>query len=442
MQPFIYSKYIPALVVFHLSGLVSFGQLKADFTADQTGGCSPLAVSFTNKTTGASANVKYKWDFANGNTSTLVNAGATFFDEKKYTVTLTATDGAQTSEKKMDVTVYKKPTIAFSLSPVRGCMPLSVTFTSSSSAGDGTVSNYFWDFGDGSTSQGLGLKETNHTYTFVQNPNISLTVTNSYGCYNTLEKPKTIEVLASIKANFTADKTVLCKEGESVSFTNTSTGPGTLSYEWDFGDGKTSTDKNPTHSYEKKGMFTVKLTVKSSGGCTEVYEQKDMINVANYTVDFDVPALICENTNTFFSNTSTSGSNNSVWNIDGHNYYYNYSGINHVFNDPGQHTIKLTQTYGDCDAAKTKTIDVKTAPKLNGFVAEFGSLCGVPVTIQFKDTSKDAVKCHGILIITAPIQLQRFKTRLILMKWKVRIMYVLPLPMPRVVLPPQNNTII
>jgi len=99
-------KHFAGICLFLLFSHSSFAELKANFTVDNTGGCSPLAVSFTNTTTGASSSVKYKWDFGNGNTSTLVNPGATFKDEKTYTVTLTATDGAQTSVKKMDIVVY------------------------------------------------------------------------------------------------------------------------------------------------------------------------------------------------------------------------------------------------------------------------------------------------------------------------------------------------
>ena len=55
-------------------------QLQADFLANKTGGCSPLAVSFINQTTGASTNAVYSWNFDNGNTAGFPDPGAIFKD--------------------------------------------------------------------------------------------------------------------------------------------------------------------------------------------------------------------------------------------------------------------------------------------------------------------------------------------------------------------------
>src|SRR4051812_2855588 len=69
-----------------------FAQLQADFYADKTGGCSPLTVSFTNATRGASESAVFYWEFGNGNTSALRNPGAIYRDETSYPVKLTVTD--------------------------------------------------------------------------------------------------------------------------------------------------------------------------------------------------------------------------------------------------------------------------------------------------------------------------------------------------------------
>ncbi len=55
-------------------------------------------------------------------------------------------------------------------------------------------------------------------------------------------------------------------DGLTVTFTNTSTVSGTVTYAWDFGDGETSTDKNPVHTYASKGEYTVELGVKDANG--------------------------------------------------------------------------------------------------------------------------------------------------------------------------------
>ena len=139
-----------------------------------------------------------------------------------------------------------------------------------------------------------------HTYNFQQTASVSLTAVNNHGCSNTLTKNDIIKIHPSLQADFTADKTMICDLPGTVNFSNTSSGAGTLTYEWDFGDGTTSKDKNPSHNYTKKGIHTVKLTVKSSEGCTNPAVKNDYINAGNFNSDIQVPALICEGANALF----------------------------------------------------------------------------------------------------------------------------------------------
>ena len=219
------------LILFKLP---AYSQLKADFTIDKPGGCAPHAVGFTNTSTGTTASTTYSWTFGNGNSSTLKNPGATYNEEKIYTVTLTARDGNQTSTKTLEVTVYKKPEVNFEANVLKGCAPFPVELTSNSTAGDGTITSYFWDFGDGGLQQGATLQKVAHTYQSAQKASVSLTVTNSFGCFRTLEKTALVEILEPISAAFNVPEASVCKESDPVSFINTSNGPGTLTYSWDF----------------------------------------------------------------------------------------------------------------------------------------------------------------------------------------------------------------
>ena len=67
-------------------------------------------------------------------------------------------------------------------------------------------------------------------------------------------------------ANFTADRMTSVAAPLAVRFTDTSDVPGARVWEWDFGDGTTSHDRNPTHTYSRAGSYDVKLTVTGSGG--------------------------------------------------------------------------------------------------------------------------------------------------------------------------------
>lgn len=367
-------------------------QLKAGFTMDPpNGGCSPLPVTFKNTTTGASASATYEWDFGNGpNRGHDKDAFAIYINEKTYTITLTVKDGGQTSSVSKTITVFKKPVVDFSFTPQKGCAPLPVTFTSNSSAGDGTIASYVWDFGDGTTAAGANLQQTTHVYNVPATQTAILTVVNSHGCHATGEKAG-ITVLQPIQADFSVPKTALCTVNESLLFTNKSTGPGTLSYNWSFGTGDSSITQNPTYTFTKKGAFTISLIAKSSEGCADTLEMPDLVNVANFVTDFELPAKICSNAQTTFNNKSTPEASQTTWQISGMPGSYYGNSFNYTFAQPGKYTIKMTNMYGSCSETKEKEIEVNPGPKLDGFEDDLTAACGAPVTITFKDTSAASV---------------------------------------------------
>lgn len=383
--------YLIGLFVL-LTALPGLAQLQANFTVDKSSGCSPLDVRFTNTTSGTSAGVTYKWDFGNGNSSTLVNPGATYSQEKTYTITLTASNGGINSTISKTITVYKKPVVDFTATPVSGCVPMNVSFNGTATPGDGTIVRYLWDFGDGNTAEGANLTKTSHTYTIPQQPPISLTVTNSFGCYTTIDKGKLVVALNNIQPSFTASPTFMCSP-QTVHLTNTSTGVGNLSYLWDFGDGTTDSAMSPSHKYNSSGNFTIRLTVKSDGGCS-ANAKTVTVRVGTYKADFSVPALICAGQTAFFSNRSTRPYDSLQWKVNNVLVPYNktYGNMSYRFNSAGTYTVQLIAFYDNCVDTATKTIQVGSKPDLNGFLVQSGNDCDLPVTFTFTDTSQDAVK--------------------------------------------------
>jgi gliding motility-associated-like protein len=366
-------------------------QLQAGFTTDKAGGCSPLTIAFTNTTTGASANAIYKWDLGNSNTSALPNAAATYIQEQTYSVTLTVTDAGKSSSVTRQISVYKRPTVDFSFDTKKGCLPLSVNFTASATPGDGTIANYFWDFGDGNTLQ-TPAAQIQHTYNLSQNTSVGLTVMNSFGCYTAIEKNAT-QVLPAIQAAFNTDNKVLCKITDPVVFINNSTGPGVLSYAWDFGDGNTSTATTPSHVYNLKGTYTIKLTVSNTDGCANTNTQLNYINANNYAADFDVPPLICASNQVTFTDKSVPVANSSIWLVD-NNYTCYWCPVNlfYTFDDTLAHSIRLINTYGGCMDTVTKQVIPKALPDIKPFVVNIPIHCNVPVAMNFKDTTKDVTR--------------------------------------------------
>ncbi|RLC57021.1 MAG: hypothetical protein DRI80_15505, partial [Chloroflexota bacterium] len=149
------------------------------------------------------------------------------------------------------------PVAAFTAEPIYALVGQDVIFTNEST-GDEPLT-FLWDFGDGATSS---VVSPTHAYSAEGNYTVTLTVSNTWGSDRA---SMVIHVGVVPEAAFTAEP-VYALVGEEVVFTNQSTGTEPLSYEWDFDDGATSTEKNPTHAYTSEGDYTVTLTVSSPWG--------------------------------------------------------------------------------------------------------------------------------------------------------------------------------
>jgi gliding motility-associated-like protein len=385
------------LAIFLLWGASSAlqGQVVANFNPTKSGGCSPLAVGFANTTTGAGPGATYTWNFGNGNTITTSDStlpvGATYSIPQIYVVTLTVHSGVQVSTKSVDIIVHKVPTLDFSASVDSGCQPLSTSFSGVGVAGDGFISSYFWDFGDGNTLS-TGSANVNKTYIFPGTYTVSLSVTNSFGCSSTLQKKNMITVFPGVTASFTADSTTLCNITDPVQFQNSSTGTAPMTYAWNFGDGTTSNSANPSHQYAAKGTYSVQLTATSPQGCTGSVIKTAYIDVANFNPDFNFSSPSCTGSAIQFTDISSPApSGNSQWTF-GDGQSGSGKTIGHTYLAPGTYSVTLTDKFGACIASQQKNITVFSSPVTNGFLINYGSACQAPMLISFSDTTSSAVK--------------------------------------------------
>lgn len=229
----------------------------AGFTATPTSGAPPLKVVFSDQSTGDVES--RQWKFGDGKTSTSRNPTHTYDKAGEYTVTLTVKGLGETSvmTREKVVTVYTAPVAAFSANPVSGKTSLTVEFTDQSK---GTISSRNWDFGDGASST---EKSPSHVYSKSGKYTVKLTVKGPGG-QDTETKERYITVYAPPVADFSATPTS-GKAPLKVQFTDKSTGDVT-SWKWTFGDGTQSTARNPSHTYQKGGTYTVGLTSKGPAG--------------------------------------------------------------------------------------------------------------------------------------------------------------------------------
>ncbi len=120
-----------------------------------------------------------------------------------------------------------------------------------------------WEFGDGGTAMGdSGI----HTYTEAGTYEVMFFATNEGGtatgtCNVTVLAPAEILALTTDKENVS-----ICDEDPSVTFTANTGGSDPFSYQWDFGDGQSSTEASPSHTYAQMGTYTVTLTLTNDAG--------------------------------------------------------------------------------------------------------------------------------------------------------------------------------
>lgn len=151
-------------------------------------------------------------------------------------------------------------TADFSGTPTSGKTPLNVTFTDKTT---GSPTSWKWDFGDGTSGT---EKNPKHAYTAAGTYTVTLTANNGASS-NIATKTNYITVtagtpapVAGFSSNVTSGTSPL-----TVAFTDTSTNSPT-SWNWSFGDGTSSTEKNPKHTYSAAGSYTVALTASNTGG--------------------------------------------------------------------------------------------------------------------------------------------------------------------------------
>ncbi len=257
----------------------------AVLTATPESGTAPLEVEFSSA--GSSdpdgTITGYSWDFGDGTpVETTPDATHTYVTGGSYTATLTVTDNTnktRTATVVIDVVEVNQPPVAvLDATPTSGRTPLTVAFTGSGSTdADGTIVGYSWDFGDGATSTDA---DPSHVYTAAGTRAVSLTVTDDDGATNTATT--TIEVTPNLAP--TAVATAVPTSGKApltVAFAgsaSTDTDGTIVGYSWDFGDGATSTDADPSHVYTAPGAYSAELTVTDDSGDTDTTTVSVQVN--------------------------------------------------------------------------------------------------------------------------------------------------------------------
>jgi len=256
---------------------------QADFETADTVGVRPHEVHYQDLSTGLITS--WSWDFGDGETSAEQHPSHTYQTADTFNVSLTVTGpgGEDTMTRENYIRISDPPPVAdFTADTTQGQWPFDVSFSDLS---NGPVSTWLWDFGDGSTST---EQNPSHTYQDADTLNVTLIATGPGGA-DTLMRENYIKVSEPPPtANFTAD-TTRGLYPLNVQFSDLSTGP-IFVWLWDFGDGNTSIEQNPSNTYSTIDSFTVALTAIGPGG-VDVLTRLDyivtsgLVPTAGFTAD-------------------------------------------------------------------------------------------------------------------------------------------------------------
>lgn len=253
-------------------------QPKSSFTYPPEG-CTNPAISFTSTSDPLAGNTitEWHWDFGDATTGIGANPTHTYTTPGTYTVKhwIVNSKGCNSDTTSHDIYINVQPTPNFTNSGPY-CLNKNITFTDLSVPNAGTLVNWHWDMGDGNIFDFTNGNPFTHQYTTTGIKTVTLTVTTSKGCIQTISKQVTINPLPV--PSFT--NTPICLPYGSAVFTNTSTiaDASAMSYSWDFGDpasgaNNTSTLNNPSHYFSGVGPYTVTLTATSINSCIATASQ-------------------------------------------------------------------------------------------------------------------------------------------------------------------------
>ncbi len=340
--------------------------------------------------------VKWNWNFGDGNSDTIQNPKHLFTTVQTQTIKLfVQTDKGCVSDTMTKTSiVHPLPTPGFTISnPL--CEKRNITFTDTSKANVGTITNWGWNMGNGNTySQTTLPNPFTEVYDTTGTYDIKLMVINSKGCKSDTSLPKQVVINPLPHVGISLPE--VCLDDAFALFTDTTKiadgSENSFSWAWNFGDQNatpplnpnTSTSKNPIHKYSDTGVYQVKLLVTSNKFCSDSLISSFIVNGSTPNANFTIlnAGNLCSNDSVRIQNTSTvdfgSITNMEIyWDtvnapltkfIDTDPYPNKiYSHLYSNFQQPASKNIyvkMLAYSGGTCVDPKTQMITLRQSPKV------------------------------------------------------------------------------
>ncbi|WP_165836426.1 PKD domain-containing protein [Taibaiella soli] len=286
------------------------------------------------------------------------------------------------------VEVHDNASAAFTYDIHYGCDVDSVVFNNLSVGGG----NYEWSFGD---NTGSTLQTVSHIYTAKSIFNVMLKNKGDY-CRDSVSQ--SLDLQHPLHAAFNYSKDTIC-QNQTINFTNTSTATTQNNiapkYFWDFGDGNTDTTQNPSHTFVKAGIFTVKFAVENFVPCSDTAMHIVYVDtIPSINMDYG-DSLICQGKAIQMNVGYESIGNTGVrWDFGDGTIITGRTAVQHAYDSAGIYTVKVTATYRICpDTTASTQVKVKPYPRMD--LGRDTAMCpnaGPIVLADFRNASNPDVK--------------------------------------------------
>ncbi len=323
--------------------------------------CGEETVTIINESSQVQFIDGYFWEFelVPGDppfTSTATNPTINFPGLGSYMGTLIVNPGSlncsDTATIYVDVFPEIKAEYEFLFDP---CEPTPIAYTDLSFSGSGTITDWFWDFDDGTFSTD---QSPVHLFTEAGTFDVALTVTDINNCQDTYVQ--TIEWYPESEIMIMPEDDTGC-EPFTVTIINNSFPINGYTTEWTLGDGQTSTESSPTHTYEEPGVYTVSIKITSPIGCVSQQTFPDLITVfptpiSDFAFSPDTPTNF--DPLVTFSDQSTGA---AMWYWDfGTGDFSTQSNPTYSFPDTGRFDVQLVVTHPQgCTDTSVQVVDVE-----------------------------------------------------------------------------------
>lgn len=356
---------------------------EANFNVINNAGCLPLSVDFIDVSTSDTTIASWNWNLGNGAYSTDTNFTYLYDDIGKYTISLITTDifGCKDTVTQDSSIIVSKPQPSFSVLDDEICLGDSIFIENTS---DGNDIKAVWDFGDGNQSLDF---DAAHVYQDTGYFDITLSLTDEYGCDSALNRTNAAYVQAIPIAYFSSDFTTTGCYPSLISFFDESISGDLVFWEWDLDyNGFISNEQNPRFNYQVPGLYDIQLLVSTSIGCSDTLIKEEYLNIGGPYAEIIITDSACININVPISLIDTVNVYSLQWTLsDGS--VSDQDSVNEIFETFGTHNIFLLLS---SDSLNTCTKIVSDSVHIPTLIADYSlndSVGCVPLEVNFFNAS-------------------------------------------------------